>query len=85
MYTLQVTHYSSFSRVQVFFSYYNVKYRIYKIAMSYDHSFYTELINPIVANELNEYIMITKLSLNPNDRVSTTSDIRERKIFIGSI
>jgi hypothetical protein len=53
--------------------------------MSYDHSFYTELINPIVANELNEYIMITKLSLNPNDRVSTTSDIGERKIFIGSI
>jgi hypothetical protein len=38
--------------------------------MSHRNSFYNELVHPIIENELNEYIMITKMNLNQNDLVS---------------
>jgi hypothetical protein len=38
--------------------------------MPYGNSIYNELFHPIVENDLNEYIMITKMSVNQNDLVS---------------
>jgi hypothetical protein len=38
--------------------------------MSYGNSLYNGLVYPVIENELNEYIMITKMTFNQNDLVS---------------
>jgi hypothetical protein len=48
----------------------NVSCQIYNIVMSYDTYSHTHLVDPISENELNEYIMITKMNFNTNDLVS---------------
>jgi hypothetical protein len=48
----------------------NVSCHIYNIIMSYDNCFYTQLVDPITEHELNEYIMVTKMTFNQNDIVS---------------
>ena len=38
--------------------------------MSHNNSISNKLFHPIIENDSNEYIMITKMSINQNDLVS---------------